>query len=602
MKCPAIVLVLPLLLNATLVGQDAVPPATPPAATGAASQASPEVDPVPGSPESIANSKRRAANGNAATSAAATKEKGLRDQVSQRGAPVAVGKSDTGATPQGGGARVPVDTTPVIRVEPEVLDLGEMIVDTAKTGKVKLINISDKPVTIAKAITSCGCTTAGTPKEPIAPGASAEVEISLKPGPKPGVPLSKRVTFQIDGHAPVMLTVQGKVPAYIVMTPDMLEAPGEGKTNEGEIIVKSVDNTPFRITAVTPPILPDAGTEAAVEHKVHVDWKTWEETGKTIKLSISTDHPKVPSLSCLIRRPAGSASEPRTPGGPNPGDRAASALVTAARSGDVERVKKELEGGAVIDAPDSSGGRSALHWAAREDKTEVIAVLLEKGAKVEVKDRAGKTPLCIAAESGKGASVKLLLAAKADVDSTDRLGGTPLMWASALGSPETVGLLIEANAKINVADKNGLTPLLWAAGIGNPESVQLLIDKGADMAVADNLTGDTALMRAARNGKLESLQALLNAKAAIDALNRQGMSVWLIAAANGRVEKLHALKLAGVNVDALDGRGWNAVDHARNRSDGNRAEVIKYLEEELKMKPAMAKAPDSPPTAPGGSK
>lgn len=529
--------------------------------------------------------KPTAASGAEQVGAGVSRQERMKNAVSQTSAPVAAGGGD----PTGGSVQAVVDTTPVVKIEPEVLDLGEMVVDTAKTGKVKITNISDKPVTIAKAITSCGCTTAGAPKDPIPPGGSAEVEITLKPGPKPGVPLSKRVTFQIDGHAPMMVTVQGKVPAYVTMTPDMLEAPGEGKTAEGAITLKSVDGTtPFKITSVVPPIVPDAAGDAKVEHVVHVDWKQWDETGKTIKLTFTTDHPKVPSLSCLIRRPVNPAGDPRGPAGPSSADRAASALVTAARSGDVEKVKKELEGGANVNAPDSAGGRSALHWAAKEGKIEVIPVLLEKGADVNVRDRAGKTALCIAGENGKVEALKLLLAAKSDVNATDRMGGTPLMWAAALGSPETVQALIEAGATINVADKNGLTPLLWASSTGDPRTVELLIQSKADLTAQDNLTGDTALMRAARNGKVESLKALLVAKADIEAKNRQGMTPWLIASASGKAEKLQALKEAGANINATDARGWNAVDHARNRADGSAREVETYLVTELKLAPSGA--------------
>jgi len=525
-----------------------------------------------------------------------SKQDQIRNDVGQTSAPIASHGNDGVPTPSGALVQAQVDTTPVVKLDPEVLDLGEMVVDTAKSGKVKITNISDLPITVSKAITSCGCTTAGVPKEPIKPGESAEVEISLKPGPKPGVPLSKRVTFQIDGHAPVMLTVQGKVPAYITLTPDLLEAPGEGKTSDGTVTLKSVDGTPFKITSVVPPIVPDIGSEAKAEQVVHIDWKLWDETGKTIKLTFSTDHPKVPSLSCLIRRPMNASGDPKAPAGPNPAERAASALVTAARSGDVEKVKKELASGTNINAPDSAGGRTALHWAAKEGKIEVIPVLLAAKADVNAKDRAGKTPLCIAAESGKGDAVKLLLAGNSDVNSTDRLGGTPLMWAAALGTPETVTLLIDKGATVNVSDKNGLTPLLWAAGIGDPKTVAILLEHKADLTVADNLTGDTALMRAARNGKLESLQAIIAAGGAValEVKNRQGMTAWLIASSNGKLDKVQALQVAKVDINAKDSRGWNAVDYARNRSDGNRADVVKYLEEDLKLKPAMAMAAPVP--------
>ncbi len=557
-------------------------PAPPAPAAPAAGEPAP-----PPAPAAKPKKGRSEADGPQEVGAGMTREQRIRNAVSQTTAPTAHGGDDPAAATNAP-VQAPVDDKPVIKLDPEVLDLGEMVVDTTKSGKVKLINISDKPVTVTKAITSCGCTTAGTPKEPIAPGQSAEVEISLKPGPKPGVPLSKRVTFQIDGHAPVMLTVQGKVPAYITMTPDLLEAPGEGKTSEGAITLKSVDNTPFKITSIVPPIIPDAGTDAKPEHVVHVDWKAWEETGRTIKLTISTDHPKVPSLSAMIRRPANASGDPRAPAGPSPAEKAASALVTAARSGDVDKVKKQLEDGANVNAPDSAGGRSALHWAAKENKVDVIPLLLAKGADVNIRDRAGKTPLCVAGESGRVEAMRLLLAANADVNATDRMGGTALMWSAALGTPDAVALLIEKGANVNVSDKNGLTPLLWAASTGDPKTVTLLIQSKANVAVADNLNGDTPLLRAARNGKLETVKVLLEAKADIEAKNRLGMTPWLLASANGKVDKLRLLKDAGADIRVKDARGWNAVDYARNRSDGSRAEVLAYLEGELGIKPAIA--------------
>ena len=514
-----------------------------------------------------------------------------------------------GPTPPGATTIAPLDETIVIKIEPEILDLGEMMVDTAKTGKVKLINISNKPVLITKTVTSCGCTTANSPKDPIPVGGFAEVDITLKPGPKAGAPLSKRVTFQIDGHTPMMMTVQGTVPAFITMTPDMLEAPAEGKTSEGAITFKCLDGTPFKLTSAVPPIVKDLGLEAKAEHVVHVDWKAWDETGRTIKLTFSTDHPKVPALSVLIRRPAtsGSATEPRAPG-TNPTDRAASALVTAARAGDVEKVKKELEGKIDVNAPESAGGRSALHWAAKENKVEVIPILLAANADVNNRDRAGKTPLCVAAESRDPKcveSMKLLIDAKSDVNSKDRLGGSPLLWAAGLGTPEAVELLIAKGAEVSIQDKNGLTPLLWAAGTGDPRSVQILVDKKADLTIADNLTGDTAVMRAARNGKFESLAILIKAGAPLESKNRQGMTTWLVAANSGTVEKLKALKEANADITAKDTRGWNALDYAKNRADQNRADVIKYLEGDLGMKPAssvptpMAPPALAPPVAPG---
>ena len=107
-------------------------------------------------------------------------------------------------------------------------------------------------------------------------------------------------------------------------------------------------------------------------------------------------------------------------------------------------------------------------------------------------------------------------------------------------------------------------------------------------------------MRAARNGKFDSLIILIKAGAPLESKNRQGMTTWLVASGSGTVEKLKALKEANADITAKDTRGWNALDYAKNRADQNRADVIKYLENDLGMKPASTiPTPLTPPVAPG---
>ena len=116
---------------------------------------------------------------------------------------------------------------PSIHFEPPIADMGEMIADVPKTITIKIKNVTDKPIRISKAIPGCGCTTPNWPKDPIAPGATGDCEITLRPGPKQGIKLSKKVTFQIEGHAPVVLSVEGDVVAYVTMTPDIIESPAD---------------------------------------------------------------------------------------------------------------------------------------------------------------------------------------------------------------------------------------------------------------------------------------------------------------------------------------------------------------------------------------
>ncbi|MEY4943689.1 MAG: hypothetical protein RL254_1870, partial [Planctomycetota bacterium] len=183
------------------------------------------------------------------------------------------------ATPQV--AAAPVDVRQAIKFEPEILNLGEMSADVAKTGKIKVTNILDKPVKISKIVPGCGCTTTTAPPGEIAPGASADIDITLKPGAKAGIQMTKMVTFQIEGHAPQMLTVKGDVKAYITISQDMLDGPTSPDAPPMVVKLVSVENAPFKITSVLPDVLVSMPTESSVSHEVSIDWKKWEATGSS---------------------------------------------------------------------------------------------------------------------------------------------------------------------------------------------------------------------------------------------------------------------------------------------------------------------------------
>ena len=62
---------------------------------------------------------------------------------------------------------------------------------------IKIKNIHSEPIRITQAVPGCGCTTPVWPREPIAPGATADCEITMRPGDKGGITLNKKVTFVI---------------------------------------------------------------------------------------------------------------------------------------------------------------------------------------------------------------------------------------------------------------------------------------------------------------------------------------------------------------------------------------------------------------------
>lgn len=509
-----------------------------------------------------------------------------------------------------GAADEVVDSTPVIRLEPAELDLGEMMPDTPKSGKVKIVNISDKPVTITRAIPSCGCTTPTWPKDPIPPGGSGEMEITLKPGAKAGIPLTKNVTLQIEGHSPVRYTLRGTVPEFVRIAPDIVEAPGSpDRPVSNTVKFTSVDGTPFRLTNVTPPILmaedaQAAAQTAALEHTVRIDWDKWSSAGRVFRATFATDHPKASSLAVMIRRPIERNSQvdpatsiSRTADGSQPVRPAQTGVVFAAQRGDVAEVTRRLAAGDDPNTFDPTSMRTALHWAAKSNNVEIIDALIKGGADVRVVEKMGRGPLALAAESGSTAAIQRLLDAHADVNARDEHGGSPILWAAGLGSPEAVKLLLDAGADANIQDSNGMTPLMWAANVGDPKNVAVLASAPKiNLDATDKVSGETALMRAARNGKIEAIKILVERGAAVDSKNQQQMTALLFACQTGNMEAVKIIVGNKADVNVKDARGRNALDLAAARSDPEGKRIAEYLANELKLtgNPPVAGSPAAP--------
>ncbi len=471
------------------------------------------------------------------------------------------------------------DQTLDLTFEPKQLELGEMQPGVPKTGVVKLTNNGSTSVQIKKAVASCGCTTPNWPRDPIGPGETAEIEITLKPSLKQGQRLNKRVTLQMMAGPPQVITVAGEVGLFVKISPDFLDAAKQESEDQNVVVLESADETPFSIILADPPVLSGTGGEKALRHEMAVDWVAWEAGGRRPLIKLTTDHPNAPELSMTVRRAI-------TRDKPLPPPRTVktvptSMLVIAAQGGNAEDIRTAIAAGEEIDSP-SMGGMTALHWAAKNGNPEIVGLLLEAGANANSRNKVGKTPIAMAAESGKLDVVEILAGQGADINAVDEIGGTPLLWASALSkNPATVQYLVEKGADVNVIDSNGMTPLIWAAGIGRPESVQILIDNGAILDTVEINQKENALMRAARIGDPQSLQVILSAKPDLEITNLLGQSALIIAAGSAPVEKISLLVDAGADLGHRDTRNWSVLDHARARTDQNRTAVVEYLESKV---------------------
>lgn len=144
-----------------------------------------------------------------------------------------------------------------------------------------------------------------------------------------------------------------------------------------------------------------------------------------------------------------------------------------------------------------------------EGRTELVEVLLDHGAQATATTRLGSTLLHDAALKGNAPMVELLLRKGAQVDARNvSSGGTALHDAALAGQQDVVSLLLAHGAVIDLPDlESGNTALANAASWGRTNLVSLLLEKGANRKLK-NKAGKTPFVLAKENGHLETAERL----------------------------------------------------------------------------------------------
>jgi ankyrin repeat protein len=294
------------------------------------------------------------------------------------------------------------------------------------------------------------------------------------------------------------------------------------------------------------------------------------------------------------------------------------ALLFAAQRGDPEGAKLLVDAGADVNEPAADGTTPLLaslyRWQVPADRpVDVQGVLvarplgglsfashyalanylLDKGAKVNVADRAGYTPLhgalvnlvdpaVIALQSNENgarrrseyvppadvlaagvATIKRLLAAGADTNKPTLYptpgpvgnvrvnpappGSTPLHIAAQVNSPEILRLLIAHRGNPNLVRKDGQTPFSVAAQVSNLDALKAMVAGGADLKMIYNPTEKVA------DPVLSKAEA------------RRNVTVLHIAAVAGADTVIEYLVSAGAPLDVVNDHGELAVQLADNQ-------------------------------------
>jgi len=201
----------------------------------------------------------------------------------------------------------------------------------------------------------------------------------------------------------------------------------------------------------------------------------------------------------------------------------AGGLVNFGPPGDqAKTIRILLENGADVNVQDESWlktGRTPLMYAVRRGDAELVQAFLDKGARLDLKNKDGDTALSLARKEGLEYIAQLLersagrnAPAQAD-PATDSL-----FKAVKEGSLERVKRLVDKGADVNLRAPSGSTPLMYAADGNKIDIVRFLLTRGADVN-AKNGTNNTALIYASIKGNVEVSKELLKSKADVNAKN-----------------------------------------------------------------------------------
>jgi uncharacterized protein len=247
-------------------------------------------------------------------------------------------------------------------------------------------------------------------------------------------------------------------------------------------------------------------------------------------------------------------------------------VAAAARGADIDEVRKLIEAGSDVNAPEADG-TSALLWAAHQGSPELVTLLLKAGADANAANNFGVTPLLEASRYGDAGTIKALLDGGADVATAAREGETPLMAAARAGNAAAVQLLVERGADVNAVETlQEQTALMWAAAEGHLEVVDVLLDSGADpnrkartseLSTRSTRTdypsgGFTALHWAVRNGEEAVVRRLVEGGVDMNITNADGATAMMLAIINDRFDL--AATLVELGADANDGSLYYAIE------------------------------------------
>ena len=268
-------------------------------------------------------------------------------------------------------------------------------------------------------------------------------------------------------------------------------------------------------------------------------------------------------------------------------------LMHAAFEKKLQMANLFLNNSANVNAIDDEGN-TPIHHASSGGNVEIVKMLHQRGADLDqtTKEKLN-TPLIYACKEGHFAAAEYLIRQGAKVNISDYLGNTPLFYTAdgnvilqsryddmenemqkktVKGESDNyvegafinvLSLLIENGADPNSVNKGGQMPLTAAIGAGCTECVEVLIKGGADPELRTN-NGFNSLLVAVIDNQPEVLETLLQNGSRVNAQNDEGITALHVAVYQQKEECVRILLEMNADVKLQDNTGNSALDICQN--------------------------------------
>ena len=197
---------------------------------------------------------------------------------------------------------------------------------------------------------------------------------------------------------------------------------------------------------------------------------------------------------------------------------------------------------------------------------EILELLIDKGADVNMKSNIGSTAIMNTVDTNK---VDFLLKNGANINEVDNNNNNALTNLLRLledGIAEedldtaisTLKLLIEKGIDIKVIDNNGYDAFLYAVELNLNDVTKLLIEKGTDIK-RKNKEGQNALIICSKVGNYEIAKLLIEKGLKVNTVDNEGITPLIEAVSAGKIELVKLLIEKGADVNAKKASGQTAL-------------------------------------------